>query len=76
MQRPPDALSRRAVATRHRADPAHEAVVDAAGLGSAAGEDPEFGALHECAYTLCESCMRDHKCGDMADLEPEAEDDY
>ena len=44
--------------------------------GSAAGEDPEFGALHECAYTLCEPCMRNHKCGDMADLEPEAEDDY
>ena len=44
--------------------------------GSAAGEDPEFGALHECAYTLCDTCMRDHKCGDMADLEPEAEDDY
>ena len=44
--------------------------------GSAAGEDPEFGALHECAYTLCESCMRDHKCGDMADLEAEAEEDY
>ena len=44
--------------------------------GSAAGEDPEFGALHECAYTLCEECMRDHKCGDMADLEAEAEDDY
>ncbi len=44
--------------------------------GSAAGEDPEFGALHECAYTLCEECMRDHKCGDMADLEVEAEDDY
>ena len=43
--------------------------------GSAAGEDPQFGALHECAYTLCESCMRDHKCGDMADLEAEAEDD-
>ena len=44
--------------------------------GSAAGEDPQFGARHECAYTLCESCMRDHKCGDMADLEAEAEDDY
>ena len=44
--------------------------------GSAAGEDPEFGALHECSYTLCEECMRDHKCGDMADLESEAEDDY
>ena len=44
--------------------------------GSAAGEDPEFGALHECAYTLCEHCMRNHKCGDMADLEAEAEDDY
>ena len=44
--------------------------------GSAAGEDPEFGALHECAYTLCDTCMRDHKCGDFADLEAEAEDDY
>ena len=43
--------------------------------GSAAGEDPEFGVLHECAYTLCESCMRDHKCGDIADLEAEVEDD-
>ena len=43
--------------------------------GSAAGEDPEFGALHECSYTLCESCMRDHKCGDIADLEAEVEDD-
>ena len=43
--------------------------------GSAAGEDPEFGALHECAYTLCEPCMRNHKCGDMADLEPEVDFD-
>ena len=41
--------------------------------GSAAGEDPQFGALHECAYTLCDTCMRDHKCGDMADLEAEAD---
>ena len=43
--------------------------------GSAAGEDPEYGALHECAYTLCEPCMRNHKCGDMADLEPEVDFD-
>ena len=43
--------------------------------GSAAGEDPEFGTLHECSYTLCETCMRDHKCGDMADLEPEVDFD-
>ena len=46
--------------------------------GSAAGEDPQFGALHECAYTLCDTCMRNHKCGDMADLEADAgnESDY
>jgi len=43
--------------------------------GSAAGEDPQFGALHECAYTCCEICMRDHKCGDMADLEADAGND-
>ena len=37
--------------------------------GSAAGEDPEFGALLECSYMVCEECMREHKCGNMADLE-------
>jgi hypothetical protein len=43
--------------------------------GSAAGEDPEFGALHACSYTCCNACMAKHKCGEPADLEDAVESD-
>ena len=44
---------------------------------SFAGEDPQFGALHECAFMVCVPCMATHKCGDIADLEfSDESDDY
>ena len=44
---------------------------------SFAGEDPQFGALHECAFMVCVPCMATHKCGDIADLEfSDDSDDY
>ena len=44
---------------------------------SFAGEDPQFGALYECAFMVCVPCMATHKCGDIADLEfSDDSDDY